>query len=142
MPSGPLKIKEKIYSNNGLPPGMPSNTVKLYQERLLHCQRNIQACWSSAIPCRELLCCCRSSCWSGVTETKNAAVQTCLLVVCCCKMNACWTVATQSACLLIFCHPILHVCCYCASLSALPAGVVSHYQPCKLVWCLTISIAC
>ena len=25
----------------------------------------------------------------------------------------------------------------CASLSAIPAGVVSHYQLCLLVWCLT-----
>ena len=29
-----------------------------------------------------------------------------------------------------------------ATLSAIPAGMVSHYQPCLLVWCLTISSAC
>ena len=39
-----------------------------------------------------------------------AAVQTCLLVECFCIIGACWTVATQSACMPIFCHSILHVC--------------------------------
>ena len=94
------------------------------------------------MPCRELLCRCSYSCniyacWPSVTVTNTAAGQTCLLVECCCKMGACWTVATQSACLLTFCHPILHVCWRCASLSVIPAGMVSHYQPCLLVWCIT-----
>ena len=98
-------------------------------------------------PCRELLyrCSCNIyACWPSVTVTNTAAVQTCLLVECCCKMDTCWTVTTQSACLLTFCHSILHVCWWCASLSAIPArpaGMVSHYQPCPLVWCLTISHA-
>ena len=97
------------------------------------------------IPCRELLCRCSCNiyaCWPSATVTNIAAVQTCLLVECCCKMDACWPVATQSAYLLTFCHSILHVCWRCASLSAIPAGMVSHYQPCLLVWCLTISHAC
>ena len=97
------------------------------------------------MPCRELLCRCSCNiyaCWPSVTVTNTAAVQTCLLVECCCKRDACWTVATQSACLLTFCHSILHVSWHCASLSAIPAGMVSHYQPCLLVWCLTISLAC
>ena len=97
------------------------------------------------MPCRELLCRCSCNiyaCWPRVTVANTAAVQTCLLVECCCKMDACWTVATQSACLLTFYHSILHVCWHCASLSAIPAGRVSHYQPCLLVWCLTISHAC
>ena len=56
--------------------------------------------------CREMLC--RCSCniyayWPSVTVTNTAAVQACLLVECCCKMDACWTVATQLACLLTFC---------------------------------------
>ena len=97
------------------------------------------------IPCRELLCHCSCNiyvCWPSVTVTNTAAVQTCLLVEFSCKMDAYWTVATQSACLLTFCHSILHVCWRCASLSAIPAGMVSHYQPCLLVWCLTINCAC
>ena len=69
-------------------------------------------------------------------------IQTCLLVEYCCKIDACWTVATQSACLLTFCHSILHVCWRCAFLSAIPAGTVSHNQPCLLIWCLTISRVC
>ena len=54
-------------------------------------------------------------------------------------MDACWIVATQLACLPIFCHSILHVCWL---LPAIPAGMVSHYQPCLLVWCLTIGHIC
>ena len=57
-----------------------------------------------------------------------------LLCRCSCK-----TVATQSACLLTFCHSISHVSWRCASLSAIPVGMVSHYQQRLLVWCLTIS---
>ena len=93
------------------------------------------------MPCRELLCHCSCNiyaCWPSVTVT-NTAVQKCLLVEFCCKMDACWT---QSACLLTFCHSILHVCWRCASLSAIPAGMLSHYQLCLLVWCLTISCDC
>ena len=82
------------------------------------------------------------ACRPSVTVTNIAAVQTCLLVECCCKMDACWTVAPQSACLLTFCHSILHVCWRCASFFAIPAGMVSLYQPCLLVWSLTISRAC
>ena len=99
------------------------------------------------MPCRKLLC--RCSCsrsiyagWPSVTVTNAAAVQTCILIEYCCKMDAYWTVATQSPCLLTFCHSILHVCWRCASLSAIPAGMVSHYQQCLLVKCLTISRAC
>ena len=93
------------------------------------------------MPCRELLCRCSCNiyaCWPSVTVTNTAAVLKCLLVECCCKMDACWTVATQSACLLTFCHSILHVCLRCASL---PAGMVSHYQPCLLAWCFIIGNA-
>ena len=95
-------------------------------------------------PCRKLLCrysCNIYACWPRVTVTNTAAVQTCLLVECCCKIDACSTVATQSACMQTFCHSILHVCWWCASLSAIPAGMVTHYQPCLLLWCLTISRA-
>ena len=103
------------------------------------------------MPCRDLFCRCSCSCniyiyiyvcWPSVTVTNTAAVQTCLLVECCCKMDACWTVTTQSDCLLTFCNSILHVCWRCASLSAIPDCMVSHYKPCLVVWCLTISRAC
>ena len=96
------------------------------------------------MPCRELLYSCSCNiyaCWPSVTVTSTAAVQTCLLVECCCKMDACWTVATQSACLLTFSHSIFHLCWRCASLSAKPAGMVSHYQPCLLAWCFIIGNA-
>ena len=95
--------------------------------------------------CRELLCRCGCNiyaCWPSATVTNTTAVQTCLLVECCCKMDACWTVAPQSAYLLTFCHSILRACWRCASLSAISADMVSHYQPCLLVWNLTISCAC
>ena len=82
------------------------------------------------------------ACWPCAIVTNTAAVQTCLLVECCCKMDACRTVPTQTACLLTSCHSVLHVCWCCSSLSARPAEMVSHYQLCLLVWCLTISRAC
>ena len=64
-----------------------------------------------------------------------------------CKLNryAHWLVLLQDGYLLdrchsiimpMFCNSILHVCWRCASLSALSVGMVSHYQPCLLVWCL------
>ena len=134
----PLEIKEKSYLTDAPPSDMPTNTVKLYQPRLLNVN-------TTYMPSRELLCRCSCNiyaCWPSITVTNTAAVRTCLLVECCCKSDACWTVATQSACLLTFCHSILHVSWRCASLSAIPAGMVSHYQPYLLVWYLTISRAC
>ena len=136
MPAGPLEIKMKSYLTDAPPPDMPTNNVKL--------------CYivnTTYMPCRELLyhCSCNIyACWTSVTVTNTAAVQTCQLFENCCKMDASWTVAPQSACLLTFCHLILHVCWWCASLSVIhvPAGIASHYQPCLLVWCLTISRAC
>ena len=43
MPPGPLEIKEKSYLTDSPPSDMPTNTVKLYKPRLLHCQYNIHA---------------------------------------------------------------------------------------------------
>ena len=150
MPPGPLKINEKSYSTDAPPSDMPTYNVKLYQTRLLHCQYNILVCWSCVKSLRELLCRCSCNiyaCWPCVTATNTAVVQTCLLVECCCKMDACWTVATQSSCLPIFCISILlfsicHTCWYGVSLSAMPAGVVTHYRTRLLMRCLTISRAC
>ena len=138
MLPGPLEIKEKSCLTDALH---------------LTCQITLwnfisQDCYivnTTYMSCKELLCRCSCNiyaCWPSVTVTNTAAVRTSLLVECCCKRDACWTVATQSACLLTFCHSILHVSWRCASLSAIPAGMVSHYQPCLLVWCLTISRSC
>ena len=93
--------------------------------------------------CRELLCRCICNIyasWLSVTATNTASVQTFLMVEYCCNMDACWTVANQSVCLPNFCHSILPLILpFGVSLSAIPAGVVSNYTPCILVWCLTIS---
>ena len=43
MPPGPLEIKEKSYLIDAPPSDMPTNTVKLYQPRPIHCQYNIHA---------------------------------------------------------------------------------------------------
>ena len=110
MPPGLLEIKEKAFWL------MPLNqTCHLTLWNFISCSCNIYACWPS------------------VTVTNIAAVQPCLQVECCCKMDASWTVATQSTCLLTFCNSKLHICWRYASLSAIPAGIVSHYQPCPLV---------
>ena len=89
--------------------------------------------------------------WPSVTSTNTTAVQTCLLVEWCARwvlagplplnQYACRSFTTQSVCLPIFYHSFLHACCSCSSLSAIPACMVSHYQPCLLVWSLTIGHA-
>ena len=50
MPPGHLKINKKIYSSDSPPSDITTNTVKLYQTILLHCQYIIHVCWSSATP--------------------------------------------------------------------------------------------
>ena len=42
-PLGPLKIKEKSYLTDAPLSDMPTNNVKLYQPRLIHCPYNIHA---------------------------------------------------------------------------------------------------
>ena len=90
-----------------------------------------QDCFLVECYSRELLRCCSCNiyaCWASVfTATNTAAVQICLLVECCCQMES-----------LGLCHSILHVSWGCASLSAIPVCMVSHNEPCLLVWCLTI----
>ena len=82
--------------------------------------------------CRQLLCCCICNiyaCWSSVTATNTAAVQTCLLYESCWNMDTCWTVATQSICMPADLLP----------LSILPLSILPLILR---VWCLTISRAC
>ena len=108
------------------------------------CQLDCYIVNTTYMPCRELLYRCSGNiyaCWPSVTVTNTVTVRTCLLVECCCKMDAWCTVATQSAYLLTFCNSILNVCWRCASLSAIPAGMVSHYQLCLLAWCFIIGHA-
>ena len=45
------------------------------------------------------------------------------------------------ACLLVLCLSICYTCWYGVSLSAVSAGMVSHYQPCLLVWWIFIGHA-
>ena len=44
-------------------------------------------------------------------------------------------------CLMALCFSICYTCWYGVSLSAVSAGMVSHYQPCLLVWCFIIDHA-
>ena len=94
---------------------------------------------------RELLRCCSCNiyaCWPSVLiDTNNAAVQICLLFECCCKIDACWVLPLNPACKLVLCFSICHYCWYGVSLSAVPAGVLPHYRPYLLMWCLNISLA-
>ena len=125
-PQGPLKIKGKSYWPMPLHQTCQLTMwIFISQDCYIVNTTNKYACWSSATPCRGLLCCCNwniYACWPSVTVTNTAAVQTCLLVECCCKMDACLTVTTQLACLPTFCHSILPLV--------------------LLVWCLTIIRAC
>ena len=119
MPPGPLKIKEKGYSTDVPPSGMPTDTVKLYQERLLlHCRCKIHPCWSSA------------------------HYRPCLLVLDSLSAMLFGAVPHYRPCLQVWYLTIGHAFWYGASLSAMPTGVLPHYRPYLLVWCLTISHAC
>ena len=113
--SGPLKIKEKSYltdtpnanSHCEILSGKTDTLPIQHACLLVQCHSTAAATYMHA-------------CWSSVTATKTAAVQICLLVECCCKMDACLTIANQSACLLIFCDScqlalcfsICHTCWY------------------------------
>ena len=124
MPPGPLKIKEKSYSTDAPPSGMPTNTVKLYQARLLlHCGCSIHPCWSSATPCRELLSCCSCNIYacrpSVFTATNTAAAR--------------WMHAGPL--------PFNHACRSFATQSSTSASDLLLYLPYMLAWCLTISRA-
>ena len=133
---------------------MPAGLEPLHVENCF-----VAACWSSAIPCRELLCRCSYNIYMSAGPN-TAAVQTCLLV----SVAARWMLAglwplNQHACrpfvtqycmsavvvllyllyLLVWCLTISRAGRYGVSLSAVPAGRVFHYRSCLLVWYLTIS---
>ena len=124
---------------------------------MLRCQCKIHACWSSGTP---LLCRCSCNKYvflPSVTSTFKHAywlsdVQDGCLLDRCHSINmpadllplnqyACRSFTTQSVCLPIFYHSFLHACWCCVSLFAIPACMVSHYQPCLLVWSLAIGHA-
>ena len=130
---------------------------------MLHCQCNIDARWSSASPCIELLSCCSCNiyaCWPSVIlliQTPllfkyaywlSAAMRWMLAGTVPLNQHACPSFATQSCMssaipvgmvshyrprLLVRCLAIGHTCWCGVSLSALPAGVVPHYQHYLLV---------
>ena len=52
------------------------------------------------------------------------------------NQHACWPklLSFNIACELALCFSICYTCWYGVSLSAVSAGMVSHYQPCLLVW--------
>ena len=99
----------------------------------------IQDCYivnTTCMPCRELLCHCSCNiyaCWPSVNVTNTAAVQICLLVEYCCKMVASLNIA--------LCFSICYTCWFGVSLSAVSAGIVSHYRLCLLVWWIIIGHA-
>ena len=51
------------------------------------------------------------------------------------------SLSLNPACLLALCFSICYTCWYGTSLSAVPAGVMPHYRPYILMWCLNISPA-
>ena len=157
MPPGPLKIKEKSYLTNAPPSDMPTNTVKLYQPRLLHCQYNLHAVSRVAMSLQlQHICllaysyCHQHRCCSNM-PTGRVLLQDGRLLDCGHSISIpADLLSLNIACLLALCFSICYTCWYGVSLSAVPAGMVSHYQPCLLlhyrlcllVWYLTISHAC
>ena len=47
----------------------------------------------------------------------------------------------KAASQLVLCFSICHTCWYGVLISAMPAGVMPHYRPYLLMWCLNISLA-
>ena len=58
----------------------------------------------------------------------------CLLTFCHSKLHVCWGVLRYLLYMLVWCLTFSHACWYGVSLSAVTAGVVLHYMPCFLVW--------
>ena len=58
------------------------------------------------------------------------------------QLPLCKLLPFNVAFLLALCISSCHTHWYSVSLSAVHAGIVSHYQPCLLVWCLNIGCAC
>ena len=120
----------------------------------------MHAFWSIAIPCRELLysCSCSKQAWwhcatatipllfnnskwllSGNTTITNCrqthgfvwkSHTACVMIMCCRKIDASWTVATQSACLPILCHSILVLVRIPWKITRLPSqhSMLGHYR--------------
>ena len=154
---------DKGYSTDASTSDMPTNTVKLYQARLLlHSRCNVHPCWSSATPCRELLSCCSCNiyaCWPSVFTATSTATGWVLLQDGC-MLDHCHSIMPADllplnhACLLVLCFssylPYMLVWCLTispaglcgVSLVAISSSVVPHYRSYLLVLCLTISHAC
>ena len=114
--------REKLL--NAPPPDMPTNSVKPYQACLCYVA-NVTFKFAEPVPlCVESCNCNKYACWASAVE-------------CCCKMNA-YSISMPAN------HLLLNPACMIsgASLSAIPACVVPHYQPCLLLWCLNIGHAC
>ena len=140
---GPLEIKKKSYLTNPPPSDMPTNTVKLYQPRLLNCQNNIHAVYRTVMSLQ----------LSKHANWLSAAARWMLAGLWPLNQHACWPFATQYCMsagvvllyllyLLVWCLTISHVCWYGVSLSIVPAGVLLHYRSYLFVWYITISHAC
>ena len=98
------------------------------------------------MPCRELLyrCSCNIN-MPSVTVTNTTPVQNmpiggellqdgCLLDCGHSLSMPADHLSLNIACLLAVCFSICYTCWYGVCLSAVPAGMVSHYQPCLLAW--------
>ena len=130
MPPGPLEIKEKSYLTDKVLLLHQTCQLTLWNFISQDCKMSIQHT------------CLVKSCYVAAAARYMPAglmllSQTPLLFkhVYWLSTAARWMLAglwplNQHAC----CHPILHDCWHCVSLSAIPAGMVSHYQPCLLVW--------
>ena len=140
----PLKIKEKATRSMPL---HQTCQLKLWNfSRQDYCYvvnaRSSETPWLCHCSCNKYVF------WPSVTSTNTTAVQTCLLVEWCARwvlarplplnQYACRSFTTQSVCLSIFYHSFLYASWCSASLSAIPACMVSHYQPCLLYWSLII----
>ena len=160
MPPGPLEIREKSYLTDAPPSDMPTNNVKLYQQKTatLSIQHicHVESCNVGAaatyMPAPLVLLSPTPLLFKHAYWLSGAA--RCMLArLWPLNQHACCPFVTQYCMsagvvllyllyLLIWCLTISRACWYGVSLSAVPAGVVLHYRPCPLVCYLTINHAC
>ena len=128
MPSGPLEIKDKSYLTDAPPSDMPYKIVKLYQPKLLHCQYKLHTVQRVVMSLQTCLLVSATVRWMLLDHSHSISIPADILPL-------------NIACLMALCFSFCYTCWYGVSLSAVSAGLVSHYKPCLLVWCLIISCA-
>ena len=140
MPPGPLEIKEKSYLTDAPPSDMTINTVKLYTLSIKHTCR-VESCYIAAaatympaglVLLSQIPLMFKHAYWLSV------AVRSMLARLWPLNHMPADLLPLNIAFLLALCFSICYTCWYGVSLSAVSAGMGSHFQPYLLVWCFIL----